>query len=115
MKIKIYCLIDKSNNHPFYVGATKRDLKQRLSGHKTELVTYKHCLDIHEKWLFMVDLIKNGTGPEIILLHECTLYDADFYEYFFYKMFVQHGYKMMNDKHVFIIVKSILIHGISAH
>lgn len=101
MKIKIYCLIDTLYKRPFYVGATKRSIKTRLSSHRSELKTYKHCIESNVKWVYMTNLINNGIGIDAVLLYECNIHESDFYEYFFYQLFVHQGYEMMNYESTF--------------
>lgn len=92
--IQIYCLINPHNNRPFYVGATKLDLSNRLSVHITES---KSILPIYwnRKHYLMNYLISTNKRPRIRLLYTCSLIEVDYYEEFFYKMFISQGFRLL--------------------
>lgn len=107
--IKVYCLVDPRNNKPFYVGATKILLKNRLSNH------------IHEARVFMVnkyspqyscnkhfliqELVAYGLRPRIDLLYISPLLAVEHYEAFFHNVLVGQGFNIHNSTSQFNYLK----------
>lgn len=94
--IKIYCLIDPRNNKPFYVGATKCRLYNRLSNHINECKTL-----LPEYWSSKHRLIneikESGNRPVIHLIYECPKYATDHYERFFFNMLKGQGFDLLQN------------------
>ncbi len=92
--IRIYCLIDPRTTLPFYVGATKTRITSRLSGHLNEIKAYpsKYWNDKHR---FINEIKETGYKVQVRLLQECSLHDADYYERFFYDLFISYGYTLL--------------------
>lgn len=92
--INIYCLIHPITRHPFYVGATKLPINIRLSGHICEYNTYRP--DSHSvKMKYIGNLLQQGIKPKVRLLYVATLHSVDHYERFFYDLFKQQGYNLL--------------------
>lgn len=91
--INLYCLVDPRTSKPFYVGITVCRLNSRLSGHIAEIKAYqgRHR---SEKQEFLREMVESGVRPTIQLLRQVSLNETDFYEFFFYEMFIKQGYKM---------------------
>lgn len=98
--INIYCLIDPRNNKPFYVGATIQPIETRLSGHISEIGTYSQKYR-SDKMVCIAQLMNIGKRPKVRLLLSTSIYAVDFYEYFFYLMFIHQGYDLYQDNNRF--------------
>lgn len=100
--IQIYCLVDPRNNKPFYVGATKVLLKERLSGHISDTTSYsfvlKNCPDKHhgKKHDIILDILECSSKPRIDLIYCCDIHSAEFYEQFFFHMLLAQGFQIVN-------------------
>lgn len=91
--INIYCLIDPSNDAPFYVGATKYEINKRLKEHLRETLYKVHCFSPKE--LKIREILGYGAKPLIKLLYVCSLYDVNFYEPFFYNMLINQNFTLL--------------------
>lgn len=107
--VSIYCLVDPRNNRPFYVGATRSKLNNRLSGH---LVTAKDSIKYHNPYsqdktalnkgiLFLEIMRKTGKKPRIVELLRVQSIEADHYEKFFYLMFKNQGFILFQQSSAF--------------
>lgn len=111
--IHIYCLIDPRNNKPFYVGATKMPLKNRLSAHIHTANSYRHnkysimYTNSCKKNNTIKDIISFSQRPKIELLKHCTNAEAEYYEYFFFKALVNQGFDILNTPSLFNYLKYI--------
>lgn len=100
--IKIYCLVDPRNNRPFYVGATKVLLKERLSGHISDTTSYtyvlKNCPDKRhgKKHDIVMAILESNQRPRIDLLYCCDIHCAEFYERFFFEALTYQGFQIVN-------------------
>lgn len=95
--IHIYCLIDPRNKTPFYVGATKASIYVRLSNHINECKTYlPHYWS--KKQQRINDILLSGNRPKTKLLHKCSIHETEHYELFFYEMFIQQGFELLQNK-----------------
>lgn len=100
--IQIYCLVDPRDNKPFYVGATKVLLKERLSGHISDTTSYsfvlKNCPDKRhgKKHDIIMDILENNLKPRIDLIYCCDIHCAEFYEQFFFYMLLAQGFYIVN-------------------
>jgi len=89
--INIYCL--PRNHHPFYVGATVLTLKARVHNHVSEINNYTGR-QRSEKQLFLMKMKEEGLRPIPMLLRQVDINEVDFYEFYYYQMFVDNGFKM---------------------
>ena len=92
--ISIYCLINPIDGKPFYVGATKFELRLRLFGH----IGYANSCPKNggnEKNVLILDLIKNGLRPEIKWLHSTDIHGVDYWENYFYTMLSNQGFCLL--------------------
>lgn len=99
--IKIYCLVDPRNNKPFYVGATKTLLKNRLSGHISAAFSFNENIytakfSASKKHYLIKELINSGIRPNIHQLYTCDIYSVDYYEQFFHELLVSQGFELFN-------------------
>lgn len=95
-KYKIYCLIDPRDNHPFYVGATRRLLEQRLASHITQLdrKSKKNSLTDQRKERIKA-ILDIGKLPIISMIEEANERDAGYLEEtHFYRLFKE-GYTLL--------------------
>lgn len=105
--ITIYCLICPFTERPFYVGATKLELKMRLKQHIQSAAKHKEWMKYTHNELkhfprqrrsVVINLLLNSNiKPDIIELFKCTAIEADYYEEFFYKHFQKNGYYLHQD------------------
>lgn len=107
--VRIYCIADPRNGKPFYVGATRSKLNNRLSGH---LNTAKSDIRYHNafnpdktslnKAILFLEIIRvTGKKPRIIELLSVQSIEADHYEEFFYKMFKAQGFVLFQQSSAF--------------
>lgn len=96
---KLYCLVDPRNNKPFYVGVTKCKLPTRLCQHVKE-VEYG-CFRLTGKQQLMNDIKLSGKKVRIRLIFATDLPSVDFYENFFYDMFISQGFTLFQRKSSF--------------
>lgn len=99
--IQIYCLVDPRNNRPFYVGATKVLLKNRLSGHISNALSfhpneYTDRFPTKNKHAIVLSLLNENKRPLIKWLYTCDIYSVDFYERFFYNVLTAQGFTLLN-------------------
>lgn len=104
--ISIYCLVDPRNNRPFYVGATKVLLKNRLSGHIHDAAVFQTTqfakpFTNHKKHLLIKELISQSLKPRIDLLYTCSFATTNYYEYFFFSLLTAQGFEIFNRSHSF--------------
>lgn len=92
--IQIYCLVNPHTKRPFYVGATKYPLNNRLSVHINES---KSLLPLYRntKHHLINYILSTNKKPQINLLHKCSLIEVDHYEEFFYNTLIKQGFKML--------------------
>lgn len=99
--ITIYCLVDPQNNRPFYVGATRFDLKKRHAQHmnagkqlrfQVTNPTALQFLPMHQRANTIEEIRLTGQLPVITPLYHCTKVTANFYEEFFYILLIKQGY-----------------------
>ncbi len=108
--IQIYCLVDPRNNKPFYVGATKVLLKNRLSAHIHEAINFRtNKYAIHytsyKKHFLIKELVEANLKPRIDLLYLTPLLAVEHYERFFHNMLVAQGFELFNWTHQFNYLK----------
>jgi len=89
--ITIYCLVNPITDIPFYVGATSRPIHIRLREH---LISYPNS--DFPRYQLITCLINGGYPPRLITLikTDCEA-AAIFYERFFYRLFINYGYRML--------------------
>ena len=90
---KIYSLNDPRNGHPFYVGATKKLLRIRLSEHITTPCGKTGSL--RDKKTLIDEIIKSGSKPTINLLRECTLDEVNKWERKYAFAYQNAGFEML--------------------
>lgn len=91
--INIYCLVNSVDNKPFYVGATKLKIENRLRSHVWE--TKSLFSPTNQKQLFIKKLLSEGHKPIIHLLQIVTINDVNHYEEFFYIMLKRQGFNLL--------------------
>ena len=107
--IKIYALYNPINNTPFYVGATAMDLDKRLSRHTGHYNIINNGYSVAAARAELIREIKSsGMKPEIRLLAEVPLCEADLNEKYFYELFRSDGFDLLQSKHHFIYSKQRL-------
>jgi len=104
--ITIYCLVDPRTNSPFYIGATKVKLKNRLSAHIHEAAVfrtnnYAMPFTAYKKHFLIQELTKLNIKPKIEWLYTCTINNVDHYEPFFYNVLISQGFELFNFPHNF--------------
>jgi hypothetical protein len=105
--IKIYCLVDPFTEIPFYVGATKLPLKQRLKQHIQLSLKYKEWMNcthnelkhfpLQRRSVFINLLLNSNREPNIIELFQCSALAANYYEKFFYCFLQKSGFYLHQD------------------
>jgi hypothetical protein len=107
--MQVYCLVDPRNNKPFYVGATKILLKNRLSAHIHDASTFvinKYVPQTSRKKHYLIsELIQSNLRPRIDLLYLSPLSAIEYYEAFFYKMLINQGFELFNSPSHFNYLK----------
>lgn len=98
MADNIYMLIDPDTNNPFYVGITKRGLKERLSNHFStrNLGCYGYQNKILEIYNRRLHLPKRKRKPIIALLDECEFPESLYWEGFWIELLTTWGFELMN-------------------
>lgn len=95
----IYALIDSRDNSVFYIGATKRTLAERLSGHKGSTEKYKAKSSIVNKRARRIkDILSSGGDIHIKLLKKCTPEHVDRLEEKYYNIYVKNGFDLIQNK-----------------
>ena len=97
-EIKIYALVNPLTKQIFYVGATSTEIEVRLSGHLNQA---RNEIGNKKRNSVIKDIIKNGDRPEIVLLNTCSKERVDYYESFYYKLFLSIGYDMLQNDNSF--------------
>jgi hypothetical protein len=92
MKYFIYCLINPIDGKPFYVGATRNDLKVRLSEHIS--CRLYHGGFLKQRMKLIRKIIKKGMKPEIKLL-KTVVKNVDYHEAFFYRKLKRQGFELL--------------------
>lgn len=88
-QVYIYCLINPLDNNVFYVGATSKELKDRLYAH------YYETSNNRKK--FILDEIKmNNKSAEILLLETVKFNEVTFNENFYINLFRSYGFTLTN-------------------
>lgn len=84
--IKIYALISPEDGYVFYIGATKNE-RSRLSGHMSS----------SRKMISAKDVLINSFNapPELLILDECRLDDATYWEDFYISLFRGYGFQLL--------------------
>jgi hypothetical protein len=107
--MQIYCLVNPITNQPFYVGATKVILKNRLSAHIHEALTFrlnKYVPQISQnKHAIIKELTESNLKPKIDLLFISPLPAVEYYEAFFYDMLKKQGFTLFNSPSHFNYLK----------
>lgn len=89
--IAIYCLVNPITDIPFYVGATSRPVHVRLKEHS---ISYPNS--DFPRYQLITCLINGGHPPRLVVLIEIdSEAGAIFYERFFYALFINYGYRML--------------------
>ena len=89
--VTIYALINPFNNEPFYVGSTRRKLRERLSGHINSGEGNKQRKQLTK-------LIKmEGLTIEIMPLLSCSVKAAIKCETHIYNLLLKEGYILYQD------------------
>lgn len=100
--IKVYCLINPFTDNPFYVGVTKGRLSTRLSAHVGEAMKgyFNYVRNIADDKRDKIRILHYyGKRPIIRLLYSSDcLFDAEYYELFFYNLFALQGYTLLQKK-----------------
>jgi hypothetical protein len=92
--VKIYCLIDPNTENVFYVGATIKPLKLRLSQHLSrKAYSYPGSPEWY-KIILIEDIRKAGKLPVIQLLKEVPADEANWWEQYYYSVFTFYGFKL---------------------
>jgi len=102
--VSIYALVNLVTQEPFYVGATISDLKKRLQQHLARL-TSRPGETIQRRRKLMKLLIKSKTPSQIMLLTTCQRIEADYYESYYYNLFVSAGFDLIQSSHSFQYTK----------
>lgn len=97
---KIYCLVDPRDNKPFYVGATKRKLNLRLTGHIQDIRCFRPD-DMSAKKILITSILKEGLRPIIRLLVETEKDYVDTYERMFYDILTKQGFNLLQSANKF--------------
>jgi hypothetical protein len=100
--IKVYCLINPLTGNPFYVGATKGRLSTRLSQHIGEAMGvntyYIRSISDDKKDLIRIAMYYQERPTAKLLYSSDSLFDAGYYEEFFYNLFTLQGYTLLQKK-----------------
>jgi hypothetical protein len=92
-KHTIYALVDPRNDTPFYVGATRYDLKNRLHWHLNFVPAGKRGKSVADgKVKLIKDLLKENKMPLIEVLANTTIEKVDFLEKFYYEKLTSEGF-----------------------
>lgn len=100
-------MVDPRDNKPFYVGVTILKINMRLGGHISELKTYPEC-NYTTKMSFIHGIMKEGKKPRIRLLKVVPLPEVDYYEHFFYSMFIHQGFILIQKPTAFSYSKKTI-------
>jgi len=102
--VKIYCLIDPRTDLPFYVGATKSNLRVRLNSHIAEATIWQPNFTgvLASKKAFINDILSDGLRPIIKYLILVNTEKAANFELLFYNYFTSIGLQLFQDKSRFI-------------
>jgi hypothetical protein len=99
--ITIYCLVDSRDNKPFYVGATQSLLKIRLQGHFFDANFYRAYVKdsiVIRKSKLINEIRDNGYEVHIRPLQLVNEFSVNYYEHFYYTLFIKQGYTPLQSK-----------------
>jgi mRNA deadenylase 3'-5' endonuclease subunit Ccr4 len=99
--IKIYSLSDPRTGLPFYVGATSKNLEHRLYAHCFCFAKTDKPGMISRRKIFVKDMIKSGYKPTITLLQEVKKAEVDKLERYYYNLFTEDGYILLQSSVAF--------------
>lgn len=87
-KVKIYALVNPINNCVVYVGATAKELNDRLNKHIWVLKSRKDSRDekMNARVRLFKYLVKNGETLKIVLLEECNFYLSNERESYYFNL-----------------------------
>lgn len=104
--VSIYGLVNPIDESIFYIGVTSMTLKSRLDSHiSIRKLIYKTGIE-QERVNYISQIIKNGFSPKIILLKEVEFKESDYYERYFYNIYLQKGCYLIQDSQKFNYHKS---------
>ena len=104
--VKIYGLFHPINGDIFYVGATRKSLKERLGGHLSAKAYSER--GISKKRKDLIDSIKKlGETPIIKILQECEFEDAQNQEKIQYEKYVSMGFELLQSGTDFHYCKTV--------
>lgn len=89
MQVKIYYLLNPITNKPFYIGATKGELRTRLLGHM-------NCTMNKNKTTIIKSIRASGLKPSIHLIEEVDVSIAGQKEIFYCNLFSNLGFDLCN-------------------
>lgn len=104
----IYALINPLNSEPFYVGATRLKIRDRLMAHvylsrqdmywaKPESISI-----IYHRHLLIRNIELSGLSPYIILLNQCNAESVDEMEHFYYNKMIEYGAVLIQSLYRFV-------------
>lgn len=102
----IYCMIHPDTKRPFYVGATKTSIYNRLSWHMRD-ARRGDSKWWNEKDRFIAHILHYNKTPKARLLKIVSLNEVDFYEEFFYRLLKQQGFTLLQKESGFLYKKKV--------
>ena len=100
--IKIYCLVDPITHKPFYVGATRRSLKDRLYSHIVGRFDPSYIKSLSSRRNKLIrEIIEAGQTPLIYCLIIVPSDICDLFEREYYNLFLSQGIELLQHKHRF--------------
>lgn len=88
-------LVDPRTNAPFYVGATRLPLSERLCGHKNEKKTKSNWSVAKKRAEKMAEISESGAAVNIELIERVTPENAAEREVFHYRRLSAMGYTLL--------------------